>query len=425
MMLEHGTPEELGLSSSRLDRVTDWLNQQVESERLAGASVMICRNGRIGYLESAGQSDLENGKPFDASTIVRIFSMTKPITSVAAMMLYEEGRYQLDDPVAKYLPEFTDTKVWKGEGSLENVEDQTRPMLVKHLFMHTSGLTYGFMNANVVDQEHRNQKIEFPGTAGTLEELVKRLAGIPLIAQPGTQWNYSVSTDVLGRLVEVWSGLSLEAFFKERILEPLGMHDTGFSVTEGNKDRFASLYSPLSGADMSNVGKKSVSDSRQMKPGLKLQEPAATSRYLKPTKLFSGGGGLTGTIGDYARFCQMLLNGGELDGERLLSPITVNYMRSNQLPDNADMAAMGQPVWSETSYDGIGFGLGFAVVIDPRKASIITSVGEHHWGGAASTFFWIDPQEDLFVVFFTQLMPSSTYPIRRELRTRVYQAIVE
>jgi len=425
MMLEHGTPEELGLSSSRLDRVTDWLNQQVESERLAGASVMICRNGRIGYLESAGQSDLENGKPFDASTIVRIFSMTKPITSVAAMMLYEEGRYQLDDPVAKYLPEFTDTKVWKGEGSLENVEDQTRPMLVKHLFMHTSGLTYGFMNANVVDQEHRNQKIEFPGTAGTLEELVKRLAGIPLIAQPGTQWNYSVSTDVLGRLVEVWSGLSLEAFFKERILEPLGMHDTGFSVAEGNKDRFASLYSPLSGADMSNVGKKSVSDSRQMKPGLKLQEPAATSRYLKPTKLFSGGGGLTGTIGDYARFCQMLLNGGELDGERLLSPITVNYMRSNQLPDNADMAAMGQPVWSETSYDGIGFGLGFAVVIDPRKASIMTSVGEHHWGGAASTFFWIDPQEDLFVVFFTQLMPSSTYPIRRELRTRVYQAIVE
>ena len=203
------------------------------------------------------------------------------------------------------------------------------------------------------------------------------------------------------------------------------MHDTGFSVTKGNSDRFASLYSPLSGADMSNVGKKSVSDSRQMKPGLKLQEPAATSRYLKPTKLFSGGGGLTGTIGDYARFCQMLLNGGELDGERLLSPITVNYMRSNHLPDNADMAAMGQPVWSETSYDGIGFGLGFAVVIDPPKASIITSVGEHHWGGAASTFFWIDPQEDLFVVFFTQLMPSSTYPIRRELRTRVYQAIVE
>ena len=424
-MLEHGTPEELGLSSSRLDRVTRWLNEQVESERLAGASAMICRNGQIGYLESVGQSDRENGKPFDASTIVRIFSMTKPITSVAAMMLYEEGHYQLDDPVAKYLPEFTDTKVWKGEGSLENVEDQTNTMLVKHLFMHTSGLTYGFMDANVVDREHRNQKIEFSGTTTTLEELVKRLACIPLIAQPGTRWNYSVSTDVLGRLVEVWSGLSLEAFFKERILEPLGMHDTDFSVAEVNKDRFASLYSPLSGADMSNVGKKSVSDSRQMKPGLKLQEPAATSRYLKPTKLFSGGGGLTGTIGDYARFCQMLLNGGELDGERLLSPITVNYMRSNQLPDNADMAAMGQPVWSETSYDGIGFGLGFAVVIDPPKASIITSVGEHHWGGAASTFFWIDPQEDLFVVFFTQLMPSSTYPIRRELRTRVYQAIVE
>jgi CubicO group peptidase (beta-lactamase class C family) len=352
--------------------------------------------------------------------------MTKPITSVAAMMLYEQGRFQLDDPVAKYLPEFAQTQVWKGGNHpLEAVEPQQNPMLIKHLFTHTSGLTYGFMNTNVVDAQYRAQGLEFPGKPDDLAQWVEQLATVPLMCQPGSQWNYSVATDVLGRLVEVWSGQSLAEFFQDRIFTPLGMHDSGFAVAAENQQRFAALYSPLSGGDMSSVGSKSSPTPDQPRGGLKLMEASTKSAYFEHPKLCSGGGGLTGSIGDYAKFCQMLLNGGELNGERLLSPTTVNYMRLNQLPDGQDMAAMGQPVWSETSYDGIGFGLGFAVVIDPPKASVITSKGEHHWGGAASTFFWIDPTEDLFVVFFTQLMPSSTYPIRRELRARVYQAIVE
>lgn len=425
-MLERVNPSRIGLSEDRLERVSEWLEQQIESQRLAGASVLIARHGDVGYFRAAGFADLEQSKPFNEDTLVRIFSMTKPITSVAAMMLYEQGRFQLDDPVAKYLPEFAQTQVWKGGNHpLEAVEPQQNPMLIKHLFTHTSGLTYGFMNTNVVDAQYRAQGLEFPGKPDDLAQWVEQLATVPLMCQPGSQWNYSVATDVLGRLVEVWSGQCLAEFFQDRIFTPLGMHDSGFAVAAENQQRFAALYSPLSGGDMSSVGSKSSPTPDQQRGGLKLMESSTKSAYFENPKLCSGGGGLTGSIGDYAKFCQMLLNGGELNGERLLSPTTVNYMRLNQLPDGQDMAAMGQPVWSETSYDGIGFGLGFAVVIDPPKASVITSKGEHHWGGAASTFFWIDPTEDLFVVFFTQLMPSSTYPIRRELRARVYQAIVE
>jgi CubicO group peptidase (beta-lactamase class C family) len=219
--------------------------------------------------------------------------------------------------------------------------------------------------------------------------------------------------------------MRLADFLQQRIFTPLQMHDTDFQVKAESQNRFSALYGPANGVDMSSVGKASLDLAKVEQRGLTLQEGSGKSRYFKTTTSDSGGGGLVGSIGDYGRFCQMLLNGGELDGARLLSPTTVRFMRTNQLPNDCDMAAMGQPVWSETSYDGIGFGLGFAVVLDPPTASIITSKGEHHWGGAASTFFWIDPVEDLFVVFFTQLIPSSTYPIRRELRARVYQALVE
>lgn len=425
-MLESVAPSKLGLSETRLARVSHWLEEQITSQRLAGASVLIGRRGEVGYVGTAGMADVERATPFAEDTIVRIFSMTKPITSVAAMMLYEQGCFQLDDPVAKYLPEFAETKVWKGEGhGLADVESQRSPMLIKHLLTHTSGLTYGFMNSNVVDEAYRARDLEFSGNRAALGQCVEELASVPLVCQPGSQWNYSVSIDVLGRLVEIWSGQTLAKFFNDHIFVPLEMRDTGFFVAPENQSRFAALYSPLSGGDMSSVGSKSAPTAAQPRGGLKQMESSIRSAYFKDPALYSGGGGLTGTLGDYARFCQMLLNGGELHGQRLLSPTTVNYMRLNQLPDGRDMAAMGQPVWSETSYDGIGFGLGFAVVIDPPKASLITSSGEHHWGGAASTFFWIDPAEDLFVVFLTQLMPSSTYPIRRELRARVYQAIVE
>jgi len=425
-MLDAVTPESVGMCSQRLQRVSSWLQDQVDSERVAGCSVMIGRRGHVAFVEATGLADQTLGKPFSLDTIVRIYSMSKAITTVAAMMLYEEGCFQLDDPVASFLPEFQDTPVWRGgKASLDEVEAQSQPMTVRHLMTHTSGLTYGFMQTNVVDEAYREAGIEFPGTAGSLEELTARVAALPLICQPGSGWNYSVSTDVLGRLIEVWSGMNLSEFLQTRLLQPLGMLDTGFDVAAANHARFAALYAPLSGASLSTIATLPTAEEVARRGGLKLHEGSTDSRFLAPTTLYSGGGGLTGSIGDYARFCQMLLYGGALDGERLLGRKTVEYMRLNHLPENRDMAAMGQPVWSETSYDGIGFGLGWAVVIDPVKAHIVTSPGEHHWGGAASTFFWLDPVEDLFCVFFTQLMPSSTYPIRRELRTRVYQTLID
>lgn len=426
-MIEVVKPESVGFSTARLARVAAWLDEQITSERLAGASVLIGRRGKVALFDTAGFADIEEAKPFEKDTIVRIFSMTKPITTVAAMMLYEEGCFQLDDPIAKYLPEFADIRVWRGgDATIDQTQPVESPITVRQLMTHTSGFTYGFMRTNPVDERYRAEKMDFPGGGGTLAEKVERLAQIPLICQPGSGWNYSVSIDVLGRLVEIWSGQSLEAFFHECIFTPIDMADAGFYVREENHDRFAANYAPLAGGDMSNVGRLTAPASLETRPGgLKLQEAVAGSAYLAPTTLFAGGGGLTASMRDYARFCQMLMNGGELEGTRLLGRKTVEYMRLNHLPENRDMAAMGQPVWSETSYEGIGFGLGFAVVLDPVKAQFVTSPGEHHWGGAASTFFWLDPQEDLFTILFTQLVPSSTYPIRRELRTRVYQALVD
>ncbi len=425
-MTEIVNPESVGLSTPRLNRVSTWLDDQINTNRLAGAGALIGRKGKIAYFETAGHGDVEAKWSFRRDTIARIYSMTKPITTVAAMMLYEQGCFQLDDPIAKYLPDFSDMNVWLG-GSAD-VHD-TRPaeglITVKQIMTHTSGLTYGFMQANPVDAEYRNRGIEFPGADGELREWVQVLSELPLICQPGSAWNYSVSTDVLGRLVEVWSGQDLQEFFQNRIFEPLGMVDTGFHVASDNHSRFATLYAPPGGGDLSNVGRTSKSDGAASKTtGLTVQDRGSESRFLQPATLHSGGGGLVGSMTDYARFCQMLLNKGELNGARLLGRTTVEHMRKNHLPDNRDMAAMGQPVWSETSYNGIGFGLGLAVVLDPIEANFITSPGECHWGGAASTFFWLDPNEDLFVVFFTQLIPSSTYPIRRELRARVYQALI-
>ncbi len=414
-------PESVGVSSERLTRVTEWLNEQVNSERLAGCSVLFSRRGKITYFQTSGNSEVETEKPFAEDSIVRIFSMSKPITTVAAMMLYEEGHFQLDDPVSKFIPSFADMEVWQS-GDISDTRSAATQMTVKHLMTHTSGLTYGFMRVNAVDARYR--ALVESNDSMTLKDWAEKVATIPLICDPGSQWNYSISSDLLGRLVEVWSGMSLQAFFRTRIFEPLEMTDTGFHVEEKNHDRFTAMYSPISGAGLANVGSTAAANiSRE--GGLKLQETASKSRYLSPATFFSGGGGLTSTMHDYAQFCQMFLNGGELNGKRLLSRKTVEYMRQNHLPEGRDMAAMGQPVWSETSYDGIGFGLGGAVVLDPVTAQTITSKGEFHWGGAASTFFWIDPLEELYVVFLTQLIPSSTYPIRRELRARIYQTLID
>jgi|TARA_B110000305_G_scaffold220951_1_gene263222 CubicO group peptidase (beta-lactamase class C family) len=409
------------MSSERLTQVSAWLEAQVSSERLAGASLAIARRGQIVYQQTAGVSDQGTGQAFADDTIVRIFSMTKPITTVAAMMLYERGCFQLDHPVARYIPAFEQTQVWLG-GDLTKTEPQTTRMTVRQLMTHTSGLTYGFMNQNVVDADYRTRGLD-QNKETLLADWVDELAEVPLICQPGTEWHYSVSTDVLGRLVEIWSGQSLAEFFEQEIFGPLGMQDTGFAVPEDQAHRFSSLYRPASGAVM-GAASPPVDPLKDRDPGLLLLDAVATSPYLRSPRFYSGGGGLVSTMGDYCRFCQMLMDGGILGQTRLLSPKTIEYMRLNQLPNGADLAAMGQAVWSETNYEGIGFGIGWAVVIDPVKANIVASVGEHHWGGAASTFFWLDPKEELFVVFLTQLLPSSTYPLRRELRAQVYQALL-
>ncbi len=420
--MERTKPESVGMSSERLTQVSAWLKAQVSSERLAGASLAIARRGQIVYQQTAGVSDQGTGQAFADDTIVRIFSMTKPITTVAAMMLYERGCFQLDHPVARYIPAFEQTQVWLG-GDLTKTEPQTTRMTVRQLMTHTSGLTYGFMNQNVVDADYRTRGLD-QNKETLLADWVDELAEVPLICQPGTEWHYSVSTDVLGRLVEIWSGQSLAEFFEQEIFGPLGMQDTGFAVPEDQAHRFSSLYRPASGAVM-GAASPPVDPLKDRDPGLLLLDAVATSPYLRSPRFYSGGGGLVSTMGDYCRFCQMLMDGGILGQTRLLSPKTIEYMRLNQLPNGADLAAMGQAVWSETNYEGIGFGIGWAVVIDPVKANIVASVGEHHWGGAASTFFWLDPKEELFVVFLTQLLPSSTYPLRRELRAQVYQALLE
>lgn len=424
-------PESIGISSQRLEQVSYWMERQVASNRLAGLSAMIHRRGENAYFNCVGQMDAEAGKPVTEDTIFRIYSMTKPITAAAAMICYEEGHFQLDDPIAKFLPEFSEMQVWDGTPGKLNTVPAKGYITVRHLMTHTAGLTYEFMEATPVEEYYREQKISFnPGrqTEGgaNLAAMTNRLAAAPLVRQPGSGWAYSVSIDVLGRLVEVWSGHPLDHFFKERIFQPLGMTDTAFWVTPEKTNNFAACYTPSSGGD----GLRSLSSQETVIRkgegiGLKLSDAPSDSHYLKNPETLSGGGGLTGTIGDYGRFCQMLLQKGELDGTRILGRKTIEFMALNHLPDNKDMAAMGQPVWSESSAEGIGYGLGMAVVIDAAATQLLRSTDEYFWGGAASTAFWIDPAEDMFVVFMTQLMPSSFYPIRNELRVATYQTLID
>ncbi len=399
-------PEDVGLCSRRIERIAAWMQRQVADGRLAGVEVMIDRRGRTAFHRCHGKRDLARNADATPDTIYRIYSMTKPLTSVAAMMLYEEGRFQLDDPVARYLPAFAGQRVLTGGGyGAVATEPAVRDITFRDLLTHTSGLTYGFMQATPVDAIYRAQKIELPGATEPLGDIVARLAKVPLIAQPGGEWNYSISTDVLGHLVAVLSGQPFDAFLRERILRPLGMADTDFHVPSDKVQHLAANY------DKGPDGRPRLIDDPE------------TSRFLSPPVAPSGGGGLTGTARDYMRFCRMLLAGGVYGSDRLLGRKTVELMTMNHL--DGDMAAMGQPRFAESNYHGIGFGLGFSVVLDPAKAQIVGSAGECAWGGMASTAFWIDPHEDLAVVMMTQLTPSSTYPIRRELRVLAYQAIVD
>jgi CubicO group peptidase (beta-lactamase class C family) len=403
-------PADAGFAPDRLERVDRLLQGYVDRRKLAGWHVAISRRGQIVHSTTSGRRDIDADLPFTDDTVVRMFSMTKPITSVAAMMLYEEGAFELKSPIAKWLPEFADTRVYRSGSFLAPLTDPLlEPIRVWHLLTHTSGLTYGFHNTHVTDELYRRRGFEWGVPKGLdLAACCEQWASMPLVFQPGTEWNYGVSTDVLGRLVEVVSGQPLDEFFRARIFEPLGMTDTGFHVAEDALDRFATLYV------------------RNPATGEAVRAPDVLGRGMEsPPLMLGGGGGLVGTAHDYLRFAHMLLGRGELDGVRLLGSRTVDYMTRNHLPGGADLETFGRPLFAETSFDGVGFGLGFAVVLDAVGNRVLRSVGEYSWGGAASTLFWVDPAEEIVVLFLTQLLPSSTYPIRSQLNQLVQQALVD
>jgi CubicO group peptidase (beta-lactamase class C family) len=398
----------VGFSADRLKRIDSHFARYVDDGRLAGWHIVVTRRGHVAYSSTYGQADIEAGRPVADDTVWRIYSMSKPITSVAAMMLWEEGHFELTDEISKWLPEFANPRVYdKGSTLRPFTVAATEPIRVWHLLTHTSGLTYGFINTTVVDALYRAAGYDLGSPGGVdLATAVSTWAKLPLLFNPGTAWGYSVATDVLGRLVEVISGQTLAEFFAERIFAPLGMTETGFWMDTLDPARLSALYSPNPAT------------------GRAMRLEALTNRALEKPEFLSGGGGLLSTAADYHRFTQMLLHEGELDGVRLLGPRTVKFMTRNHLPGGLDLGALSTGGFAETTFEGIGFGLGFAVVRDPVPARVPTSEGSYYWGGAASTAFWVDPAEELTAMLFTQLMPSSTYPVRPQLRQMVYSAIV-
>jgi CubicO group peptidase (beta-lactamase class C family) len=411
-------PETVGLSSSRLAKMDEVMaSRYVDGGFLPGILTQVYRKGHLVHTGMAGHMDLERQKPMREDAIFRIYSMTKPITAVAMMMLVEEGALGLDDLVHHHIPSWKRMGVY-ASGMPTLLADQPpqfittpteRAMKVVDLVTHTSGLTYGFMMRTAVDAAYRKMKINDFQTEGGLAGMMEQLSQIPLEFSPGTQWNYSVSIDVMGYLVEKCSGQSFGEFLRTRLFEPLGMKDTAFFVPEDKVERFSSCYQPAPGG------------------GLKLQDDAGRSTYARPPALESGGGGLVSTIHDYMRFCTMMLQGGELDGVRFLSPKTVELFSLNHLPNGQGLAEMAPPgAFSESGYDGIGFSIGCGVNIDVAKTRLPGTTGEYFWGGAASTAFWIDPKEDLTVVFMTQVMGTDArLTLRRDLRTLVYSAMTE
>jgi CubicO group peptidase (beta-lactamase class C family) len=400
---------EVGFDAARLQRIDAHFARYVDDGRLPGWLILVSRAGRIVHLSACGWRDVESQAPLTPDTLFRIYSMTKPITAVAAMMLYEQGAFELKDPVSRFIPAFADVRVYRSGSALKPATEPARePVRIWHLLTHTAGLTYGFHHAHPVDALYRAAGFEWGPPAGLdLAACCDVWAGMPLLFQPGAEWNYSVASDVLGRVIEVVSGLTLDRFFTERICQPLGMVDTRFWVTGENRERLAALYSPP--PDTGRAVRNDVLD-----------------RFAEsPPRCCLGGDGLVSTAADYHRFTQMLRRGGELDGVRLLSPRTVRYMTQNHLPGGADLERFGRPLFAETTFDGVGFGLGFSVMLDPVANKVLCSPGEFAWGGAASTAFWVDPVEEITTLFFTQLFPSSTYPLRPQLRQLVYQALVD
>ena len=379
-------PEDVGLSSEVLARIGPAMQALVDSGRTAGVMTLVARRGEIVHWEATGWRVLGEDR-LEPDDVFRIYSMTKPVTSVAVMLLVEEGRLSLDTPLADVLPAFARVQVYDGGG----LRPPARPILIRHLLSHTAGLGYGDIGRTPVDSLYRAARLGVWGTAGNLERTVDAIASLPLIFDPGTRWNYSMGVDVLGRVVEVVSGRPLDEFFRERIFEPLGMDDTGFHVQPEDLDRFTAAYAPSPN-------------------GLRVGESNVDGQHTRPAQWFSGGGGLTSTASDYLRFAQMLLNEGELDGVRLLRPETVRAMRTNQLPSEL----VPIPIGGQNQ----GFGLGFAV-------SMGDNAGSYRWLGIAGTYFWIDPSQELIVLAWNQLRPSGGAPIDRVMSQIVYEAIVD
>ena len=401
-------PSSLGFDPARLARIDSHFKKYVDDGRLPGWQLAVARDGEIAHVAKYGHMDIESKRPLQDDTIYRIASMTKPICGVAAMILWEEGLFELKDFVYRFIPSFRDQKVFRS-GSTTNprLDHINEPMEMWHLFTHTAGLTYGFMHAHPVDTMYRNAGFEWGVPDKDLAGICDDLAALPLLFQPGAEWNYSMSIDVLGRVVEVLSGMKLGEFMKKRIFDPLGMTDTAFHCPEDKTDRLATAYT-MNPAD---------------RKALRMPGPPLSS--ANDPKAHMGGGGLVSTMSDYMKFALMLRGGGELNGVRILSPRTVEYMATNHLPDGADLSAFGRPLFSETAFDGVGFGLSMSVTIDPAKAKVPGSVGDFGWGGAYSTIFTVDPVEDLVYMLMTQLLPSSAHPIRPQFKQLVHQALVD
>lgn len=392
----------LGFDAARLARLDKHLAAYVDDGRLAGWHVQVERKGQTVHDSTYGWRDREAGLPVESDTVWRIASMTKPITSITVMTLWEEGLFELTDPISKWIPSFENVRVFvKGTATAPYTVPATEPIRVWHLLSHTSGLTAGFMRTTVVDELYRNAGYEFAAPLGhTIADCVEDWAKLPLLFEPGSAWGYGVSTDVLGRLIEIWTGQTLDVAFANRVTGPLGMTDTVFYCDDERFSRLTALYLP---------------DENGLAQRFELGELPKH----KPTVL-SGGGGLYSTMADYQRLCRMLLNKGELDGVRILAPRTIELMTRNHL--DGDLAQNSVGGFAETTFDGIGFGLGFAMLDDPAKSHSNASKGEYYWGGIYSTSFWIDPVEEITCIFMAQLMPSSYHPIRSQLRQLVYSS---
>ncbi len=403
-------PASLGFSQERLERISAWMDRYVDAGKLPCALTLICRHGEVVFARAVGQRDLESGGPIEMDSIFRIFSMSKPLTSVAVMMLYEEGIFQLDDPISRFIPCLANPTVMvsNADGGLQT-RPANGPITIKQLLTHTAGFTYGWNEEFSLGEMYQRAGVDFWPNSGMLAEVVEKASELPLLFEPGSRFGYGISTDVLGRFVEVISEQPLDVFMRQRVFEPLGMTDTGFLITPDKLDRLTTLY-------------EAKGDGNSL---TRVDAPGSTLYAADNVTTFSGGGGLLSTPADYLRFTEMLRRRGEFKGGRLLGSRTVDFMTQNHLP--GDLAQMGDKDFDGWSIagEGVGFGLGFSVVLDPVRARTLCSVGEFSWGGIASTVFWVDPTEDITAMFLTQLTPSSTYKLRRELRVLTYQALVD